>query len=31
MGSIIHINRNPKTWVAIDEGYKLTGPYRVRP
>lgn len=27
MGSIIHINRNPSTWVIIDEGYVLTKAY----
>ena len=31
MGSIVHINRNPKTWVTIDEGYTLTGPYNYAP
>ena len=31
MGSIVYINKNPKTWVAIDEGYTLTGPYNYAP
>lgn len=31
MGSIVHINRNPKAWHAFDEGYTLTGPYNYEP
>lgn len=31
MGSIVHINRNPKTWVAIDEGRTLTASYHYEP
>ena len=31
MGSIIYINKDPKTWPAFNEGYTLTGPYNYEP
>ena len=31
MGSIIHINRRPQTWIVIDEHKKLTEKYGSEP